>query len=70
MAPNNVPQLKKKLEDAIREMDTEAVQELAEELKNMDVSLNQFYEMADMLNRTKQRRGQYEKVKEILFICM
>lgn len=68
MAPSNIQELKQKLEEAIREIDTEAVFELAEELDKLKVDLKEFYNMADMLNRTKQRRGYYTKVKEILYI--
>jgi hypothetical protein len=59
--------LKNDLKMAIHKNDIEKVRELAEELDNNNEDLTEFYNMVDMLNRTKQRRGHYEKVKTYLW---
>ena len=68
MAPNNVNELKEKLENAIREINTDEVHDFAKELSDLDVDMKEFYTMADMLNRVKRYRGYYTKVMEILWI--
>jgi hypothetical protein len=59
--------LKNELKMAIRENDVEKVRNLSEEIADANQDMKEFYDIADMLNRTKQRRGHFDKVKALLW---
>jgi len=54
------------LKKAIRRGDTGLVRELAEELVNNEVYIGDALELAKNLNRTKDRRGQWQDIVDIL----
>lgn len=52
--------------NAIDRGDTELVESMAKELDEQCVDLNQAYERANMKNRAKKTRGQWQDIVDIL----